>query len=41
MSTVVPLSEEERVDEIARLLGGINITETTRNSARELLELSR
>ena len=41
VSTVVPLSEEERVDEIARLLGGINITETTRNSARELLELSR
>ncbi|MBR6500562.1 MAG: DNA repair protein RecN, partial [Firmicutes bacterium] len=41
VSTVVPLSEEERVDEIARLLGGINITETTRESAKELLALSK
>ena len=41
VSTVVPLTEEERVDEIARLLGGINITETTRESARELLALSK
>ncbi|MBQ8589519.1 MAG: DNA repair protein RecN [Firmicutes bacterium] len=41
VSTVVPLSEDERVDEIARLLGGINITETTRESARELLALSK
>lgn len=41
VSTVVPLSEEERVDEIARLLGGINITETTRESAKELLTLSK
>jgi len=41
VSTVVPLTEEERIDEIARLLGGINITETTRESARELLKLSR
>lgn len=41
VSTVVPLSEQERIDEIARLLGGINITETTRKNARELLKLSR
>ena len=41
VSTVVPLSEEERVDEIARLLGGINITDTTRESAKELLALSK
>ncbi|MBO5666424.1 MAG: DNA repair protein RecN [Firmicutes bacterium] len=41
VSTVVPLTEDERVDEIARLLGGINITETTRESARELLALSK
>lgn len=41
VSTVVPLTENERVDEIARLLGGINITETTRESARELLALSK
>ena len=31
------LPEEEVVDEIARLLGGENITETTRASARELI----
>ncbi|MBR4075095.1 MAG: DNA repair protein RecN [Firmicutes bacterium] len=41
VSTVVPLTDDERVDEIARLLGGINITETTRESARELLALSK
>lgn len=39
-TTVVPLSEKEKVDEIARLLGGINITETTKKSAEELLRLS-
>ncbi len=41
VSTVIPLDEEQRIDEIARLLGGINITETTRKSAGELLELSK
>lgn len=40
-TTVVPLSDDEKVDEIARLLGGINITETTKKSAEELLRLSR
>lgn len=40
-TTVVPLSEEEKTYEIARLLGGINITETTLKSARELLDLSK
>ncbi|MDR2131990.1 MAG: DNA repair protein RecN [Clostridiales Family XIII bacterium] len=34
------LSEDERVLEIARLLGGANVTETTLKSARELIELS-
>lgn len=29
---------EERVNEIARILGGINITETQRNAARELMK---
>ena len=36
-STVVPLSEEERVEEIARLLSGSVITDTARLAARELL----
>lgn len=37
---IIPLSEEQKVEEIARLLGGINITETTIKSARELISLS-
>jgi DNA repair protein RecN (Recombination protein N) len=38
MSQVMPLSGEERVLEIARMLGGQEITETTRRHAREMLE---
>ncbi|MBR5230300.1 MAG: DNA repair protein RecN [Firmicutes bacterium] len=37
-TTVEPLNEEEKVSEIARLLGGANITETTMQSARELID---
>jgi DNA repair protein RecN (Recombination protein N) len=37
VSQVSPLSQAERVDEIARMLGGEHITDTTRNHARELL----
>lgn len=40
-TTVQQLSAENTVDEIARLLGGENITETTRKSAEELLTLTR
>lgn len=36
-TTVDRLSEDEKVSEIARLLGGTNITETTLQSARELI----
>jgi DNA repair protein RecN (Recombination protein N) len=36
--TVVPLSSTERVDELARMLGGTEITETVRQHAREMLE---
>ncbi|MGN0702087.1 MAG: DNA repair protein RecN [Lentihominibacter sp.] len=39
-TTVEPLSEAEKVQEIARLLGGNNITDTTLASARELIEAS-
>jgi DNA repair protein RecN (Recombination protein N) len=31
------LSRQERVEEIARMLGGAEITDTTRRHARELL----
>jgi DNA repair protein RecN (Recombination protein N) len=36
-STVTPLSQAERVDEIARMLAGDTVTEAARAAARELL----
>ena len=38
LSQVIPLSRTDRVEEIARMLGGATITDTTRRHARELLE---
>jgi DNA repair protein RecN (Recombination protein N) len=38
ISQVQPLSRTERVEEVARMLGGATITDTTRRHARELLE---
>jgi DNA repair protein RecN (Recombination protein N) len=35
---VSPLSEDGRIEEIARMLGGLEITERTREYARELIE---
>lgn len=40
-TTVVELDESERVNEIARLLGGLNITENTLKSAAELVKMSK
>jgi len=37
---VNPLSEEERVEEIARMQGGVTITDSTRAHAREMLSAS-
>lgn len=37
ISRIRRLSQEERVEEIARMLGGLQITEATRNHAREML----
>ena len=39
-TTVLHLRPDEKVREIARLLGGINITETTLQSAKELIDAS-
>lgn len=39
LSRIRPLGADERVEEIARMLGGLQITETTRNHAREMLGL--
>jgi DNA repair protein RecN (Recombination protein N) len=38
-SHVVALDEKQRVDEIARMLGGVKITETTRKHAAEMLNI--
>ena len=39
LSRVTRLGERERIDEIARMLGGVNITDTTRRHAAEMLGL--
>jgi len=38
VSQVQILGRPERVEEVARMLGGATITDTTRRHARELLE---
>jgi DNA repair protein RecN (Recombination protein N) len=37
---VLPLGPEERVEEIARMLGGETLTETARDHAREMVNQS-
>ena len=37
LSTIVALTPAERIEEIARMLGGVTITETTRRHAAEML----
>jgi DNA repair protein RecN (Recombination protein N) len=37
LSAVTPLDDPARVEEIARMLGGVNITDTTRRHAAEML----
>ena len=40
-SIVSSLSRDERIEELARMLGGATITRTTRANARELLKLAK
>jgi DNA repair protein RecN (Recombination protein N) len=40
-SKVLALDAEQRIDEIARMLGGVKITETTRKHAAEMLGLQK
>jgi DNA repair protein RecN (Recombination protein N) len=40
LSHVTVLKDEERIEEIARMLGGVKITETTRKHAAEMLRES-
>jgi DNA repair ATPase RecN len=35
------LSEEERLEEITRMLGGVEITDKTRAAAKEMLKAAR
>ncbi len=39
-TTVTRLSEKEKISEIARLLGGVNVTDITLQSAKELIDSS-
>jgi DNA repair protein RecN (Recombination protein N) len=41
LAAVAPLSANERVEEIARMLGGLTITEATRRHASEMLQSAR
>jgi DNA repair protein RecN (Recombination protein N) len=38
LSHVTVLDDRQRVEEIARMLGGVKITETTRKHAAEMLD---
>lgn len=38
MSSITPLDELQRIDEVARMLGGMEITEQTLSHAKEMLE---
>ena len=37
LSTIALLSADDRIEEVARMLGGIEITDTTRQHAKEML----
>ncbi len=40
ISTIKPLSEEESIGELARMIGGVKVTDTVEKSAREMKELA-
>ena len=37
---VLPLDEKGRIEEIARILGGVDVTDAMRNTAAEMLRIS-
>lgn len=41
ITTITKLTYEERVIEMARILGGVDVTDTTLNHAREMLEMTK
>lgn len=40
VTDIVKLTFDERINELAKLLGGADVTDTTKNHAREMLEMS-
>lgn len=40
ITKVERLSDDERIEELARLLGGVDVTQTTRDHAKEMLKMS-
>lgn len=41
ITTVCAISKDERTDELARMIGGVSVTELTRQNAKEILELAQ
>lgn len=41
ITKIIKLNYDERVEELSRLLGGVNLTETTKQHAREMIEMSK
>ncbi|MDO4594342.1 MAG: DNA repair protein RecN [Tissierellia bacterium] len=41
ISMIKDLTGEDRIDEISRLIGGVNITKTTYKSAKEMLDMAK
>jgi DNA repair protein RecN (Recombination protein N) len=41
ITAVDKLDDEQKIEEISRMLGGVDLTETTRDHAREMLEGAR
>ncbi len=40
-TTIAALDDDQRIEELARMLGGVEITETTRDHAREMIDRAR
>lgn len=41
ITEIIKLNYDERVEELSRLLGGVDLTETTKQHAREMIEMSK
>ncbi len=40
ITTVTPLPEQEKIDEIARMISGVEVTELTKENANEILSMA-